>query len=184
MMAHITTIIKGLLESDALKAEWDAIEQDFSGIYTVTAVAITGTAVPLVLNDPQQTYNLMEVKTSPPPKVLQGEWPCAYVYGMNSDYPAKRQEAEIATGIHTVAITLYYEAERAEDAEQGVSRLAFAVKRLLERNQYIFSQIPRAMGRASLAAVPAVAPGTVIGGSALGSAHVAVQIELGELRTL
>lgn len=150
MHTQIVEYTAQLLASPALMLELAAIENDFRSGITLNATDITGATIPLILNHPLETAALNRVLTQEPPKKVEGPFPLAYIYHIQSEYHPSDQEAEIRSAQHRLGISIYGSGVTPDVAELVVGRLAQAVTKLIERNQYLYGQHPRAAGASTV----------------------------------
>jgi len=159
MYTQIIEITKNLLLSPAMKAELDAYEQDFRSGVMVNAKDLNGVVTPLKLDHPLVLEPFKRVEMSEPPRKPGGTYPVAYVYHLTSEYPEKDQEFDFVSGQHQIGLSIFGNAKLPEDAEMTTGRLMAAAKKLIERNQYIFGGIPRAVGASTVAFAKTLMPG-------------------------
>jgi hypothetical protein len=159
MYAQIIELVKALLLSPGLKAEYDAYEQDFRGNLTVNAKDLNGNTIPLLLNHPLTVEGFAQVDTSEPPRNPGGPYPRAYVYHLMSEYPEKEQEYDLVNGVHRIGLSFFAAGQIASDAEQIAGRMTAASKKYIERNQYMFGALPRAVGASTVAFYNSIVPG-------------------------
>lgn len=143
----------------AMQAEIAAIEQDFRTGITINVTDANGVSYALVLNHPLEVNPFTRVMMQEPPKRVTGPYPIAYVYHIQSEYNTDRQERDLRIGHHRIGLSIYGSAEDPATAEVVVGRLAQATVKLLDRNQYMFSQLPRASGSSTLTYVEAEVSG-------------------------
>lgn len=159
MYAQIIEITKQLLLSPAMKVELDTYEQDFRSGVTVNSKDLNGVVTPLKLDHPLVLEPFKRVEAQEPPRKPGGTYPIAYVYHLSSEYPEKDQEFDFVSGQHQIGLTIFGNAKLPEEAEMTTGRLMAAAKKLIERNQYIFSGIPRSGGASTLVFAKTIMPG-------------------------
>lgn len=159
MYTQIIELTKSLLLSPGLKAEYDAYEGDFRGNLVINAKDANGVAQPLLLNHPLPVDGFAQVDMSEPPKNPGAPFPRVYIYHLMSDYPEREQEYDLVNGVHRIGLSIYHAGQIAADAEMVAGRLTAATKKYLERNQYIFGGLPRAVGASTVAFVNTIVPG-------------------------
>lgn len=151
MFAHVLEVTKMILSSEAFAVELKKLASEFEGVSPIRIQDLHGHVTTLALTAPVDLpiYEYVAIG-EPPVRSIKGPWPRAYIYHINSEYPTLEQEADIRSGNHRCGITLFGSAEKPEVAEQQTGRLALATQRLIERNQYIYGQLPAIMGTSTL----------------------------------
>lgn len=152
MHAQIALLIKNILLSSAFQTEVDKYTLDFTKGATINIVDANGVTVPITLQHPVQIDPLQEAFCEEPPRNVPGPFPRAYVYHIQSEYPAREQEELIRVGYHRIGVSFYVDGQTPEDAEINTQVLGSACIQCLERNAHLFSSLPRAEGGSSLAA--------------------------------
>lgn len=181
MYTQICEYLKLLLISPALLPEINAIEQDFRNGITINSTDRNGVPYPLMLNNALEVAPLAQCDTTEPIKQMAGPYPRAFVYHIQSEYASDKQETSLRVGQHRIGISLYGSAKIPEQAEMVVSRLSFAAMKLIERNQYMFSQLPRSGGASSLAYVESAVTGMHLPASVV-PFHIVLVVKVYETR--
>lgn len=185
MFGQIAEVIRLVLISPAFKTELDAFEQDFRGGLQFTIRDRNGAQVQLApLLHPLENKPFEDIVLAEPPRDPGGPWPVGYVYHVNTEYPPKEQEYDVRTAIHRFGLSVYVGGKTVDDAEQGGARYIAAAVQCLERNQYMFGALPRAVGASTLAFAEGIAPGGRMHKTLIIQAyHTVFVVKVKELRT-
>lgn len=147
----ILTMAKLIGTPELMKAEIDRYVQELSDGFNVQATSADGSTVPLLIQYAAQVPTFAQVITSDPPKSVPGPYPVAYIYHIQTEYPPREQEAEIRSGHHRIGLSMFAGAQTPQDAELITELLGSITTKLIERNQYIYGQLPRSRGASTLA---------------------------------
>lgn len=143
MQQMITEYLALMLESPALAIELQKVENEFRIGTQITIQDTNGISYPLVLNNPIAVGDgYKKVTRSEPTIKPMAPYPCVFIYHINSEYTQQNQESAIRWGQHRIGISIYMGGATSEDAESAIKRVGHATKKLIERNQYAFGQIP------------------------------------------
>lgn len=181
MHEQVIEATRALLLSAAMQAELETYMATFNAGFTVKVQDAYGNQRSVTVLQPLTLQPFAEVFVGEPPQSIPGPYPCAYVYHIVSEYPPEEQEAQIVTGHHKISISLCAMADTPANAERTVGRMGQCVKKLMERNQYIFSQLPGAFGTSTLAFADSEITGQHLAASKV-PYHVIMSVRIREVR--
>lgn len=150
MHEQVVETTKALLQSIAFQTELDRYMQQFNAGFTMQVQGANGQTYTKTVLQPITLKPFAQVWVGEPPQDVPGPYPCAYVYHIVSEYPKEDQEDDIVNGRHRCSVTIIDAGATPEIAERTIGRLGTCVKRCIERNQYIYGQIPGAFGMSSV----------------------------------